>query len=242
MPDSDPGALISGSTAPCARPKPCSPRRWRNRGCLSSPTVRSTICPPPRRSATSSHTGLRTLTPATSPIVGRLRAGQRTPLFLIGKGGAYPRYSWYQRLADLDGGHSWTGVVRAEVSSHLDLETARVVANRTAAVLPQVASEPHIDPTAPQNLVPIAALERELRRRLGDPGFVYRALRSAVSANPPCRSDLMTDDKRSNRRPGSAVSSVRSTPRPASSGGARRRRVPATRRPGRGADRGAQTG
>jgi hypothetical protein len=124
------------------------------------------------------------LTPATSPIVGRLRAGQRTPLFLIGKGGAYPRYSWYQRLAELDGGHSWTGVVRAEVSSHLDLETAIVVANRTAAVLVQVASEPHIDPRAPQNLVPIAALERELRRRLGDPGFVYRALRSAVMRQP----------------------------------------------------------
>ena len=120
------------------------------------------------------------LSPATATIVGRLRAGQRTPLFLIGKGGAYPRYSWYQRLADLAGGHSWTGVVRAEVSSHLDLATARRVADRTAAVLPQVASEPHIDPRAPQNLVPIAALERELRRRLGDPGFVVRELRSAV--------------------------------------------------------------
>jgi hypothetical protein len=124
------------------------------------------------------------LTPATNPIVGRMRSGQRTPLFLIGKGGAYPRYSWYQRLADLDGGHSWTGVVRAEVSSHLDLDTAIVVANRTAALLPQVASEPHIDPRAPQNLVPIAGLERELRRRLGDPGFVYRALRNAAMRQP----------------------------------------------------------
>jgi hypothetical protein len=43
-----------------------------------------------------------------------------------------------------------------------------------------VASEPHLDPRAPQNLVPIAALERELRRRLGDPAFVYRALREAT--------------------------------------------------------------
>ncbi len=117
-----------------------------------------------------------------APIMGRVRAGERTPLFLIGQGGPYPKYSWYQRLADFRGGHSWTGVVRCEVSSALTLGEAQVIANRTAAVLPLVGSEPHIDPRAPQNLVPIAALERELRRRLGDPAFVYRALRSAVAA------------------------------------------------------------
>lgn len=116
-----------------------------------------------------------------APIVGQVRAGERTPLFLIGIGGAYPRYSWYQRLSTTPGGHSWTGVVRCEVSSALSLEQATMIANRTAAILPNVGSEPHIDPRAPQNLVPIAALERELRRRLGDPGFVYRALRSAVA-------------------------------------------------------------
>lgn len=122
------------------------------------------------------------LSPARSPIVGLLRAGQRTPLFLIGQGGAYPRYSWYQRLADLPGGHSWTGVVRCEVSSALPIARAAAIADRTAAVLPRVGSEAHIDPRAPQNLVPIAALERELRRSMGDPSFVYRALRSAVAA------------------------------------------------------------
>jgi hypothetical protein len=115
-------------------------------------------------------------------VVGRLRAGFRTPLFLIGKGGAFPRYSWYFRLADVAGGHSWTGVVRAEVSSHLPMTLAVRIANRTTAVLPMVASQPHVDPRAPQNLVPIAALERELRRRMGDPAFIHRALRSAVMA------------------------------------------------------------
>ncbi|MDJ0925978.1 MAG: hypothetical protein QNJ77_15610 [Acidimicrobiia bacterium] len=115
-------------------------------------------------------------------IVARLRAGERTPLFLIGRGGAYPRYSWYQRLAEYADGHSWTGVVRCEVSSALPLDRARAVADRTAAILPLVGSERHVDPRAPQNLVPIAALERELRRRLGDPGIIYRALRSAVAA------------------------------------------------------------
>ena len=122
------------------------------------------------------------LSPQRAPIVGRLVAGERTPMFLMGQGGTYPRYSWYQRLADIAGGHSWTGVVRCEVSAALPLDAAQVVANRTAAVLPHVGSELHIDPRAPQNLVPIAALERELRRRLGDPGFVYRALRCGVAA------------------------------------------------------------
>ncbi len=120
------------------------------------------------------------LSAARAPVVGRLRAGQRTPLFLIGAGGAYERYSWYLRLADVAGGHSWTGVVRGEVSAALPIDRAASIADRTAALLPAVASEGHIDPRAPQNLVPIAALERELRRRLGDPGIVYRALRAAV--------------------------------------------------------------
>ena len=103
-------------------------------------------------------------------------------LFLIGKGGAFPRYSWYLKLAALAGGHTWTGVVRAEVSSHLPVDLAVKVANRTTAVLPLVASQPHVDPRAPQNLVPIAALERLLRNRMGDPAFIHRALRSAVMA------------------------------------------------------------
>ena len=36
------------------------------------------------------------------------------------------------------------------------------------------------DSRAPQNLYPIAGLERALRRRLGDAGVLYRALRSAA--------------------------------------------------------------
>jgi hypothetical protein len=113
-------------------------------------------------------------------VIGRLDVGQRTPLFLIGKGGTYERYSWYFRIGPRDRGHSWTGIVRGEVSAALETDRAASIAGRTTALIPAVASESHIDPRAPQNLVPIAALERELRRRLGDPGYVYRALRSAI--------------------------------------------------------------
>ena len=118
------------------------------------------------------------LTPERGVVVASLTVGQRTPLFSIRD---YARYSWYVRLASIDGGHSWTGIVRCEASAHLPLSEVVVLADRSAALLPVVASEPHLDPRAPQNLIPIGALERQLRHRMGDAGLVYRALREAVA-------------------------------------------------------------
>jgi len=111
--------------------------------------------------------------------VAALAPGQRTPLFTIS---GYTRYSWYVRLADVRGGHSWSGIARCEASNRLPLEEVVTLADRTAALLPILASEPHLDPRAPQNLVPIGALERTLRHRMGDPRLVERALREATHA------------------------------------------------------------
>jgi len=110
-------------------------------------------------------------------VVAALEPCQRTPLFTLSE---YQRYSWYLRLARITGGHSWTGIVRCEASGGLPLAQVRVIADRTAAVLPLTASAGHIDPRAPQNLVPIGALESELRHQMGDPMLVNRALREAV--------------------------------------------------------------
>jgi len=109
--------------------------------------------------------------------VGALAPGQRTPLFTIAE---YQRYSWYVRLAKPAGGHSWSGVVRCEASGSLPQSEVRAMADRSAALLPVVSSMEHIDPRAPQNLVPIAALERALRHLMGDRGLIYRAVRAAV--------------------------------------------------------------
>jgi hypothetical protein len=111
-------------------------------------------------------------------IVGALAPGERTPLFTIKD---YERYSWYICLARYPGGHSWTGIARCEAPAGLPQERVAAIADRTAAVLPVVGSEPHLDPRAPQNLVPIASLERDLRHRLGDQGLVLRALRTALT-------------------------------------------------------------
>ncbi|NNF65569.1 MAG: hypothetical protein HKN07_15105 [Acidimicrobiia bacterium] len=115
-------------------------------------------------------------------IIARLGPGQRSPLFTIGQATSqFPKYSWYVRLAVLPNGHSWTGIVRCEASTKLGVAKAAVLANRTAALLPLVASEAHVDPRAPQNLVPISALEKEMRRYMGDPKFIHRALQAAVA-------------------------------------------------------------
>ncbi|MGH9170668.1 MAG: hypothetical protein ACRD0Z_07340 [Acidimicrobiales bacterium] len=112
-------------------------------------------------------------------LVGRLQPGQRTPLFLLGT--SWTRYSWYLRLGR-EVTSPWSGVVRCECSEALAPSAAGAMADLASATLPRFASEPHKDSRAPQNLYPIGALERELRRRLGDSMVIYRALRAAASA------------------------------------------------------------
>jgi len=54
------------------------------------------------------------------------------------------------------------------------------LADASASILPAFASAPHWDPRAPQNLVPIAGLEKRLRHLLGERDLVYRMVRSAA--------------------------------------------------------------
>jgi hypothetical protein len=74
--------------------------------------------------------------------------------------------------------------VRCEASGDLSPAEAVARADLVAATLPRFASQPHNDPRAPQNLHPIAGLERELKRRLGDPALLERALRQAAAGQP----------------------------------------------------------
>ena len=112
-------------------------------------------------------------------VVSQLRPGQRTPAF--GMGTSWRRDSWYLRLPGPPGA-PWSGVVRLECSADLPVPEVRRLADLSALVLPPLASSPHKDPRAPQNLVPIGGLERELRRRLGDQQLLYRSLRAAAAA------------------------------------------------------------
>jgi len=113
-------------------------------------------------------------------VTGRLGVGQRTPLFLIG--GRFTRWSWYARLPGLPS-HPMAGVIRCELptASLTSPAEAAGLADVVTAALVRFASEPHKDPRAPQNLYPIAGLERELRRRLGDQRLLEVALRRAAA-------------------------------------------------------------
>jgi hypothetical protein len=120
---------------------------------------------------------VRYLPDALQVVVGQLEAGERTPLFCVG--GAFTRLSWYLRLPGVRA-HALSGIVRCELSGDRSAADARRVAGAVTTLLPAYASRPHKDTRAPQNLYPIAGLERELRRRLGDPMRAERALRSAA--------------------------------------------------------------
>lgn len=114
-----------------------------------------------------------------------LGVGQRTPLFAIGE----DRLSWYQRLPGA-GCAGWAGILRGEVARSAGLAEARRLADRATAELPRFAGRPHRDPRAPQNLSPIAGLEAQMRRRMGDRRLALRAVRRAslaarIDAAPP---------------------------------------------------------
>lgn len=112
------------------------------------------------------------------PIIGHLSAGQRSPVFFFTT--SWSRYSWYVRLPG-PANYDWWGIVRLEAAETLQLKRVRELADLTAQILPRFASSPHKDPRAPQNLYPIAGLERELRRRLGDPAYISNCLKVAAA-------------------------------------------------------------
>ncbi|HJP65979.1 MAG TPA: hypothetical protein VKA30_06725 [Actinomycetota bacterium] len=110
-------------------------------------------------------------------LIGRLEAGQRTPVFgLLDREAGLRGYSWYARIASLrEPWHDHAGVVRCEVRAGVGASAATALADRVTAILPAYAGRAS-DPRTPQNLAPVAALESWLRHRLGEPRLIRRAL------------------------------------------------------------------
>jgi hypothetical protein len=120
------------------------------------------------------------LDPAATALLPRLAVGERTPLFLV-EGSREPRYSWYLRIGEgrpIDS--ALTGIVRLEAPSRPGLDATRDLADLSARELPRFASEPARDPRAPQNLVPIGALEARLKHLLGDHAVIRRAIEARL--------------------------------------------------------------
>lgn len=110
-------------------------------------------------------------------VAAQLEPAERTPLFVVGE--SVTRWSWYARLPG-PLVHPLAGIVRCEAASDLGLSAAIDLADRSTCSLPRFASAVHKDPRAPQNLYPIAGLERVLRNRLGDQALLLRGLRAAA--------------------------------------------------------------
>ncbi len=103
--------------------------------------------------------------------------GQRTSLFRLRDEvwGCYLRLPIQGRVSP------WTGIVRVDVPSAGGLDHAVTVVDRVCALLPRYSGVRHIDPRAPANLQPIAALETRLRHLLGDSAGAVRAASDAAA-------------------------------------------------------------
>ncbi len=114
-------------------------------------------------------------------VLGRLAPGQRTPLFRLTPREGFARWSWFLRLDSARLAESeLAGLVRLEVAEPATRDDARRLADFTAGLLPRFAPSRARDPRAPQNLLPVGALEQRLRRLLGDRHVVRRRLEHLI--------------------------------------------------------------
>ncbi len=115
-------------------------------------------------------------------LLPQLRPGQRTPLFALRGSKRFSRIAWFLRLTELRRGDSdFSGVVRLEVAASVGLERAVELAGRCGSLLPQLKGRRALDRRAPQNLLPISALESFLRRKLGDERIIRRRIESFLA-------------------------------------------------------------
>lgn len=122
------------------------------------------------------------LGPLQIALLPLLKPGQRTPLFALSGSRRFARTSWFLRLTELRKGDSdFSGVVRLEVAASVGLEKARMLADSCGALLPSLKGRRALDRRAPQNLMPIGALETFLRRKLGDERMTRRRLESFLA-------------------------------------------------------------
>jgi hypothetical protein len=126
------------------------------------------------------------LTGRRAAILEQLRPSERTPLFQIVSGQRCERYqvlTCYLRLAPPQRIEpACAGLVRLEVKASLGVPQAVVLLEQAAVQVCALASHAPKDPRAPQNLIPLGGLERQLRHKLGDPLLVRRGIARALCA------------------------------------------------------------
>lgn len=121
--------------------------------------------------------------PATHlPVLAELPAGARTPIFGLQQE-RFRRYAWFARLvAPRPTDSPLAGLVRMEVPDTVGIDEARRLADLATARAPEFVAHRARDARAPQNLMPISALESHLRHLLGDPLIVRRKIEDLLAA------------------------------------------------------------
>ena len=120
-------------------------------------------------------------------LLSELRPGERTPiLHMRYDNNRVVRFIWYVRLCDAAFyQHPMSGVMRLEMYAPEDSDflppIVRQVANVSGELLCKLASKPHKDARAPQNLMPTAALEQAMNRAMGSLEMVTRRIRSHLA-------------------------------------------------------------
>ncbi|WP_261664072.1 DNA double-strand break repair nuclease NurA [Deinococcus sp. Marseille-Q6407] len=132
-----------------------------------------------------------------SALLREMKCGERTPIlrFTVGdtgeegsrQTGREQRFTWFVRLAEAEFyQHPLAGVMRLEMHAPEDVDfvprAVRDIADLSGTLLCRLGSQPHKDGRAPQNLVPTAALEQEMSRRLGNAELVTRRIRAHLAA------------------------------------------------------------
>jgi len=123
------------------------------------------------------------LSPELTSVVTALAPGTRSPIFQLSTPGGWTWWSWYLRLPGASRA-PWAGIARVECSTECSRQEAIELADMSLVTLPRFASPPYKDPRAPQNLMPIAGLERRLRGLLGDATLLRRSLALAAQGAP----------------------------------------------------------
>jgi len=115
-------------------------------------------------------------------VVRALEEGERSPLYLLkGVASEHDTFQCFLRLRDP---HPWlyslAGMVRLQFyagrTPEQTLPRSALLADYLAALLPRFAGRAHQDPRAPQQLLPVRALEQELSRRMGDVQLIRRRI------------------------------------------------------------------
>lgn len=109
--------------------------------------------------------------------VPELAPGERSSLFQT-KVGLYACYLRVGATGPWAG--AWAGIARLEVPGDTGRDAALAAVDEAAGWLPRFAPALHRDARAPVNLLPVAGLERHLRRLLGNPSLALRAVREVV--------------------------------------------------------------